>query len=393
MEEPYELVLKTYQLKEIFLSARISLTVHDCEKLLKAGFCQSISRLTRKHLNILTENKQINLILLGLTHKCLLSDPFRRRFPLIEKITFNDLLSIAGTALYIIEYIASILCISEKIDNINHRYREQIKKELSDLTVPGSAESLMIIEIFLNEELRKELIFLSGRTSIKEPLYSRAYHLLKLIDTKIAYVPEGLKPVDNVIDKFIKAPDEPDILLHDLRHLELNVIKSLQHMLVPLLDILEADNLKEHDRVTMFLFNSFYMALHLLFISLEEIEIFFHNGHLYDLITAIQLLSMSTSSLILMIDRRPLVFQDETGRTEKFINYFTGKCDKKDVIQLIEEEMNNLYIKEELEGHMIYEYVIRDYKKSIELLDEETLRSLSIFLKGQNRLLTAVKSV
>jgi len=393
MEEPYELVLKTYQLKEIFLSARISLTVHDCEKLLKAGFCQSISRLTRKHLNILTENKQINLILLGLTHKCLLSDPFRRRFPLIEKITFNDLLSVASTALYIIEYITSILYLSKKIDNINHRYREQIKKELSLLTVPGPVESLMIIETFLNEELCKELKFLSGIAFIKEPLSSRAYHLLKLIDTKIAYVPEGLKYADNLIDTFIKAPDEPDILLHDLRHNELNVIKSLKHMVVPLLDILEEDNLEEYDRVTLFLFNSFYMALHLLFISLEEIDIFLHDGNLYDLITAIQLLSISISCLTLMIDRRTVLFQDETGRTEIFIDYFTGKCDKKDVIQLIEEEMNNLYMKQELEDHITYEPVIRDYKKSIELLDEETPRSLSVFLKGQNRLLTAVKSV
>ncbi len=389
MEEPYELVLKTYQLKEIFLSARISLTVYDCERLLKAGFCQSISRLTRKHLTVQSEkNREITFMLLGLTHKCLLSDPFRRRFTLIEKITFNDLLSIASTALYIIEYIASILCISEKIDNINHRYREQIKKELSDLTVPGSAESLMIIEIFLNKELRKELIFLSEIVSIKEPLSSRAYHLLKLIDTKIAYVPEGLKPVENVIEKFIKAPDKPDILLYDLRHHDLNVIKSLKHMVVPLLDILEADNLKEHDRMTMFLFKFFYVAIHLLFISLEEIETFFHNGHLYNLITAVQLLSICTSSLALMIDRRPVLFQDETGRTEKFINYFTGKCDKKEVLQLIEEEMDNLYMKQELEENMTYEHVIRDYKKSIDILGEEPLRSLSVFLKGQNRLFT-----
>ncbi|MEQ8190044.1 MAG: hypothetical protein ABRQ39_18885 [Candidatus Eremiobacterota bacterium] len=392
MEEPYELVLKTYQLKEIFLSARISLTVHDCEKLLKAGFCQSISRLTRKHLNILTENKQINLILLGLTHKCLLSDPFRRRFPLIEKITFNDLLSIASTALYIIEYITSILYLSEKIDNINHRYREQIKKELSLLTVPGPVESLMIIETFLNEELCKELKFLSGRAFIKEPLSSRAYHLLKLIDTKIAYVPEDLKPVEHVIETFIKASDKPDILLHDLRHNELNIIKSLKHMVVPLLDILEEDNLEEYDRVTLFLFNSFYMALHLLFISLEEIDIFLHDGNLYDLITAIQLLSISISCLTLMIDRRPVLFNDKIRGAEKFIDYFTGKCDKKDVIQLIEEEMNNLYMKQELEDHITYEPVIRDYKKSLELLGEETPRSLSVFLKGQNRLLTTVKS-
>ncbi|MEQ8171071.1 MAG: hypothetical protein ABRQ38_19430, partial [Candidatus Eremiobacterota bacterium] len=333
MEEPYELVLKTYQLKESFLYAPVSLTVHDCERLLKAGFCQSKSRLIRKHLNILAEkNRAFTVIQLGVTHKCLLSDPFQRKFPVIEKINFNDLIAIAGTGLYIIEYIASILCISEKIDNINHLYREKIKKELSNVSVPGSAESLMIIEIFVNEDLRKELIFLSGRASMKEPLSSRAYHLLNLINTKIAYVPEGLKAVENIINKFIKAPDGPDILLQDIRHNEVNTIKSLRHMLVPLLDILEEDNLKEHDRVNIFLFNSFYMAIHLLFISLEEIETFFRNENLYNLITAIQLLSISMSCLTLMIDRRPILFQDEIRRTEKFIDYFTGKCDKKEVL-------------------------------------------------------------
>ena len=404
MEEPYEVVLKTYQLKEIFLSADISLTVHECEKLLKSGFCQPVSRLIRKYLNTLTdcrENKEIDITLLGITHKYLLSesDSFQRRAPLIEIFTCNDLISFANTGLYIIEYIASILCLSAKIDSINPRYREQIKEELSGLTVFKSIESLLVIDIFLNEELRKELNLLSTRSSVpfKEPLSSWTHHLLKIIETKIIYMPEGLRHVDCLIDKFIKSPADMnilliDILLQDIRHNELNILKSLQHILMPCLDVLIKDSLKEDDKLTVLLFNYVHVSLHLLSISLEEVENFFHRGNLYNLITAIQLLSICSSAMTLMIDRRELLFQTEDMKiiTNKFINYFTGKCDKEDLLELIEEEVNNIYLKQEIEGNITYEHIIRDYKKSIELLGKEphNFRSLPLFLKAHNRLLT-----
>jgi hypothetical protein len=392
MEEPYELVLKTYQLKEIFLSAGISLTLHDCEKLLKSGFCQSASRLIRKHVNILSRNREIEAALIGITHKDLLSssDTFQRTLPLIEEITSNDLISFASTGLYIIEYIASVLYMSEKTDNI--LYREQIKDELSGLTVAGSVESLIFIKIFLNDELNKELKLLSARSQadLKEALFSLVRHLLKITGTNIIYVPEGLRTVDRLIDKFIKGHDEIDMLLEEIKHNEFNIIKSLHHILIPILDTVNEDTVNEEDKLTVLLFKYIHRSVNLLSIALEETEDFFYSGNLYNLITAIQLLSICSSMLTLMIDRRNILFQAEDSNADRFINYLTGKCDKEEILLSIEEEMNNLYMKQELEGNITYEHVIRDYKKSIELLCEETnnLRSLSAFLKGQNRLLT-----
>ena len=397
--EVYEIILKSYQMKDSLDLIDISLSTEECEKILKSGFCQSLSRVIRKHIfssTGYTKNKLIEVTLLGITHRFLLSelDRFERKLRIIERFHPKDLMACSNIGQYIIEYVGALLLFSEYLDRLYESPEHMvIKKEIINLTLPGNIESLLFTDVLLNKEFCEEFKILStpGPKALKDParLSRWTENLLDLIkyQTLSVSVPEGMKTSGLLIDKLIKTEKIP---VKDSSY----IIKALQETVIYILKNLQEETQEEpENRLSELLFTNFYLALNLIFFALEETLLFFNNKCLLNFITGIQLLSIAKSLNTLMLDRSDLLLQNENIILNNLVKYFNSKLEKGKLIMLIEEEIDNIYLKQEIEEDAekvkIFKEIIENYKKSIELIDSSRnkrgkLGSFPLLLKAHN---------
>lgn len=435
--ENYQLLLKSYQLKDILSSNGIELNTEECQVLLKEGFCQNISRKIRKELSknpACAGNKLLEITLLSITHRFLLSELDRMERSLREKENFSvgDLIRGANTGLYIIEYLSSVLLLSEKLKKEEfkkfssdqysyHPYdllREKdknillknLKDELMPLSSSGNVEEMLFTGSLFKKEIGEELNLLSklGPKTIKDinKLSAWSQNLSELIDECAVFVtvPEGLKEFGDLMKNFImlKSREKEKDILPLMEKEASNIIHKLAYPLKYIIRYWNREMLDER-KISHILFERFLFGLKLLYISIKQFRFALDNYSIIHLMTGLELVSSAEEQFLLMIDKRKTNINNEgKDLLENFLlKHSPGEIKKDTIINRLEDELNDLYLEyelkisyndiENLRGDFL-KRTIRDYKKNLEKLEDCKDKDLFLsevipgILYGNNRL-------